>query len=426
LVTPHYVVDIYSGGLRLWDLEQLVDVSISHRYRNGQYRNTEIKLTVDGTVKVVAMPNIDDAEEALERIGQYRKLFIEASVRNDIAYINSNDDFTDNPNFLKDSPRGFGLLPNALCGILALIFAIGLMACVISLNKYFDDKKSWETAQSINRASGYRNYSQTHPHGRWTGEADQALQSLYDAAEQKYKMALTSGVDPKAAAIVSDILQYARTTGNFRAHLTFVRHNDVPTNLADEIKKEFNVKNVLPLGDTFSAERMEQRQVRLKGVISDAFKQVIPDDILEISDECTVDCVNIAVNYEINFKNSIYFDVRQNAIPDTEKTFNPGISINWNLRISIPNRSEEYRFELTSLPADEISYDSESDVTANTGQDFANVLNAEKDSIYDSMVASSFDDFRTRLVSRLGIEVLQTSRDPGPSVAGPTPSFRKK
>src|SRR5262249_49595500 len=148
---------------------------------------------------------------------------------------------------------------------------------------------------------------------------------------------------------------------SYRVAVTFDRQNEIPENLTEEIKGEFDVKNVLPLGDSFSDERMESRQQYLFEVADEAFKQVIPHEIIEISKDCDDPCAKFNVKYRINFKNSVYYDDRQKNIPEDRKTYYPGIAIDWNFGIQIPDKPEMYYFDLASVPADEIYYDSNSD-----------------------------------------------------------------
>jgi hypothetical protein len=286
----------------------------------------------------------------------------------------------------------------------------------ISLNKYYDDQKGWELAQTVNRASSYRTYLQTHPQGRWTDNADERLKTLYDNAEQKYQASLNKGYDPKAVDAVKQVLRYAKTTQNHRVNLVFERRNEIPPDIVEKLKKEFEIRNMVPLGDSFSNEKMKQRETALFTLIAETFRQVIPDDILEISGDCSGECVNFLVKYSIK-SDSVYYDADKKDLPSNERTYYPGIFIDWDFGVQIPNQPQIYNFALVSNPADHISYE--------------NVTNDENDdlsSYCEALAASSFDDFKVNLISKTGVGTLAnlTQENPGELKTSTTTKINRK
>lgn len=279
----------------------------------------------------------------------------------------------------------------------------GIMFATISLNNYYDDFKSWNNAESGNRAWSFRTYLQTHPRGRWAGEAQQKVQSLYDAAEQKYQASLNDGYDQKAADAVLQTLRYAKTTQNYRVKVVFERHNEIPTDIIEQLKKEYGVKKILPFDDTFSEDKMIRRENNLLAVVTDAFRKVIPDDILEFANECGDECATFLVKYKVSSKDSIYYDPREKKLPDVDRTWNPGIFIDWDFSVRTPNQPQTYDFSLSSLPADHITYDSNLAEDLSGNVDVEKEMQTDKSNLYDAMVASAFDDFKANLVYRMGI-----------------------
>ena len=205
-------------------------------------------------------------------------------------------------------------------------------------------------------------------------------------------------------------MKYAKTTGNYCVKLEFEKNIKVPPNLEEEIKKEFEVKKVLPLGDVLSNEKMTQREDDLFALVGSAFREVIADDVLEISRQCSGDFVRFLIKYEMDVKYTIYFDVRQEKLSDNEKVFYPGILIDWKFETMIPNQTEKYNFELESVPADEITYDSKPS-EEEQNKDFQDILDNNKGNIYNSMVSSAFGDFKAHLLYDLGL-----GKDPHPEI----------
>lgn len=431
LITPHYVVETRFDNIWYWDLDKLVAANGVHRSQSERYTTTQITLSLENSAaKTFDVKGIADAEETIERIYHYKKLFAEASAKNDAAYLDANDDFAE----LRGQPRQTETAaPNEntkrlITAAASILLTAATMFGAVSLNNYCDDKKSWDAAESANRASIFRTYLQTHPHGRWADDARQKVQNLYDAAEQKYRASLNKGYDQKAADAVLQTLKYAKETQNYRVKVVFERHNEISPNVVEELKKEFEVKNILSLGDTFSDVKMTRRENGLLAVVADAFRQGIADDILEFSSECSSECINFSVAYKVGSKDSLYYDLRQKDLPEEDRTFYPGIFIDWDFGLKIPNQPHNYNFALASSPAAEISYDTNSDEENPGKEDFAKVLDADKSYIYDSMAASAFDDFKANLVYRMGIgaEPEKKDEDEGKTETAPTIKQEKR
>lgn len=412
LITPIYVIDIEFDEVRYWNLEQLLSINSAKRAQNAGTQNPQITLTLKNKTKTITAENPAKAEEIVEQTDYLRKKFIEATVRNDLEYLNSNDDFIELKNqestFSKNAHGNY--LQYFAASAIALVLTIGVMFGAISLNNFFDDKNTWTSAQTENRASSYRNYLKTHPKGRWINDATAKLQSKYDLAEELYKSSLKEGYDQDAVDAVLVSLKYAKTTGNYCVKLEFEKNIKVPPNLEEEIKKEFEVKKVLPLGDVLSNEKMTQREDDLFALVGSAFREVIADDVLEISRQCSGDFVRFLIKYEMDVKYTIYFDVRQEKLSDDEKVFYPGILIDWKFETMIPNQPEKYNFELESVPADEITYDSKPS-EEEQNKDFQDILDNNKGNIYNSMVSSAFGDFKAHLLYDLGL-----GKDPHPEI----------
>jgi|GEM_PF-3352059 len=407
LITPYYVFDICSGHIWYWDLDQLVAPDYHHSYQNGSYKNTRISLKLEGDVtKTFEIKGIERAEEIVEQIFDYKKRFAEALVKKDTFYLDSNNDLIELENLSFKHGRDNLFKRNLKfisVGLVSGVLIIPVMFLSVWLNNYYDDKKSWSDAESLGNASSYRKYLQSHPHGRRVYDANQQLRRLYENAGQKYLSSLNEGYDKRAVDAILEVLRYARETQNYRVKIVFERHNEIPENLVEELKDEFEVKNILPLGDTFSEANMNQRESGLFWVVTDAFKEAIPNDILEFSSNCSAECSVFTVKYTINPKDSLYYDSRQKKLPEAERIFYPGILINWNFNIKTPNQLHSYDFDLESRPAKEITYDTNSDNENSDKENMAKVLDADKKYIYDSMVASAFNDFKQNLVYRMGI-----------------------
>ncbi|HKP69022.1 MAG TPA: hypothetical protein VJV05_07040 [Pyrinomonadaceae bacterium] len=404
LVTRRYLIDLRDGYVDYQSIDKLVTVKNTHKYEAGQYKRTQIDLVLDEGVRTVYLYDIDVAEDAVEKIELFRKYFLEASAKGDTDYLESNDDLRDlpDPGDTQKKPNRFFQFP-LKTALPATALAVGVMFLAVWTNEYFDDVKSWNLANEGGRASGYRSYLKTHPKGRWSPTAAERLQDLYDSAETGYRSKLNADYDPAAADALSAILRYAKETGNYQVEVAFVRRLDVSETLVEEIKSEFEVDKVLPLGDSFSDEKMLRREANLLEVVRTALSQVFPQDILELSNSCAGECAKFLFTYETTFKDSIYHDTKEDNLPRAERTYSPGILITWKFDVSLPSQNQTYEFELESIPAKTINYDPVDVSAASFAFAQGDVQKLENNNFYDAMVNSAFEDFRQHLVFQLGI-----------------------
>jgi hypothetical protein len=403
IITPYYVIDIKFNEISYWNIEQLILVTGTNIYQNGIYKSTQVDLSLVNDSKFFVVKSIQKADEIIEKLYEYKKRFLEAKARIDNNYLNSTDDFIELRNQpLQPAKSQNKYLNYAIQGVTSAILSAGLMFGAMSLNNYYDDLKSWNNAESDNRASSYRNYLQTHPNGRWYSGANQNLQTLYDEAEQKYQSKLNKGFDPKAIEAVKQAIRYAKETKNYKVKLVFERSNQIPLNIVEILKKDFEVKRILSIGNSFTDENMNKLETLATTRISEAFNTVIPNDILEFTSECGDECITFLVKYIVDSDN-IYYDLRQKKLPDNDRTWYPGVWFDWNFDIKTPDNPKTYDFQLTSDPAEEISYDSNFDGENIDKNEFEKLLDKDKNIIYESMVISAFDDFRANLIYRMGI-----------------------
>jgi len=397
IVTRHHVFEIGQTSIEFNPISNLNSIDYAHQYQDRNYRSSVITFTIEGKSKTIQFDDRERAENDVDKLAHLKKLFIEATARNDTSYLSGEDAFDG----FESSTTGSGsrLIPYTYTVAAAVLFTVGFVFAAFSLNEYFDDKLSWESTTAENRASSFRKYIQTHSRGRHLPEASERLKSFYDVAESKYRALLRNEHNESAVESISALLRYARDTHNYRVLVNFQRKAEIPLDIVEKIKTEFEVDKVLTLGDTFTDERMIERESSLFVVLVEAFGQVFPDDVLELTTECSGNCASFMVSYETSFLESIYYDTKEEKLPRNERSWSPGILIDWSFLLSIPNEEKRYDFDLQSAPADTINYDSlgESDSSIKMLQEL------DQSSFYDAMVTSAFDDFRKHLLFELGV-----------------------
>jgi hypothetical protein len=404
-LTPLYFIKTKFDEVSFWWLWGVKDYKVTHKYSNGTYTHTMISLIFEDGTESFILKGQSRVKSLWNTLGQWESRYKQALAERDMDYFLNRDDFievretresqsntAERSSHKQTYKKYFGYAG-------AIVAGIGIVVFAHNMNLYFDDKKSWESARLLDNAAAYRTYLQTHAAGRWKAEADIRVTALYDASAKRYLNSRSSRFDTRASDSVIDLLNYAKATQNYSVSIAFLRHNQIPSNVEEQLKRTFEVTNILSMGDSFSDKNMQSRENRILDAIKAAFKVVIPEDILEFKDsQFKENGAAFLVAYTVSAGESLYYHDEDSNMPKYSRPFYPGIFIDWNFEIRLPSKGSSYQFTLKSQPASRFS----SSVSA----------------VYDAMAQSAFDDFKSELVRRLG---LRSGNEAG---ASPNPSQR--
>lgn len=412
-LTPLYFIKTAFDDVWYWRLGQIVDLRPVNHYKNGSYSHTTVTFIFDEGKESIGVQSVPLLEDLIQKLQTWSDESRAAVRSGDWDYFVTHDDFLELQGQIpKEHPKRLirtsvwviGLLAAVCCGT---VLAYG----AIQLNSYIDDKKSWNDATAINRATSYRKYIETHSSGRWVTEANLRIQQQYDISATHYQASRSPGFDSAASDAIINVLNYAKQSQRYSVRVAFERHNEIAPNLEQQLKQEFGVGNILSIGDSFSDYKMQSRENEILSAVTSAFKEVISEDILELTDTGSGDSnVVFLVTYKVRAGKSLYYRNAESNIPIESRPFYPGIYISWDFEIRIPSESQAYRFSMESSPAEEIRYQ-----TSGYGTDTS--------TLYDRMAGSAFDHFRQELVKRLGLRQFN-DRTPSPTpapTATPTP-----
>ncbi len=393
--TPLHYIRTHNDEIKYGYLWDIVDCDIKHDSSNGAYSSSTCTMVFDNSLEIVTIKNQDIANQLINSLRTWEIRYKQAFKDNDWNYFVTRDDFAGiqgkpiddklassffSQLFLELKPLfrfSYGYLLALAVGLLWLFLAF-------NLNSYFDDKKSWESAKLFNTASSYRKYIDTHPEGRWKVEAQQQIGKLYEESARKYVKERDSKYENSASNSVIELLDYAKATGNYKVSVEFMRENKISPGIEETLKRKFGIANVIRIGNSFSDDNMKEREAYLLSTISSAFKQIIPEDILDFSSSSVQEKAPLfLVSYVVRVSGSLYFHDRDASIHPRMRPFYPGIFVDWNFEIRLPEKGKSYSFALKSDPA---SHFSSTDAR-----------------VYDAMTESAFDGFRSEIVKRLGL-----------------------
>jgi hypothetical protein len=409
-LTPLYFIKCRFDDIWYWGLWQISDVQPINHYRNGSYTHTTVTFIFDEGKESVSLNNQNSLNHLFDCLKTWNAQTHEAFMSGDWEYFAQHDDFFDTHGQLADNRTSPAISGKAwsIGLLIALTCGLAITAIANYSNGYFDDKKSWDDAAVNNKVSAYRKYIENHPSGRWALDANKRIQQQYEASSLNYQASRSLGFDENASAAIVGILNYAKQTQQYRVRVAFERHNEIPKNIEDQLRRQFEVTNVLSIGDSFSDQRMQWREQQILSSVTSAFKSVIPEDILEFADSGGAEqSVAFIINYKVKSGKSLYFRDTDSQIDPYSRPYYPGIYLSWDFEIRVPSQ-QGYRFTLESKPASQIQY--------------AYSYGSETATVYDRMAESAFDDFRHELVKRLGLNAASagTASQPTPS---PTPDL---
>ena len=205
------------------------------------------------------------------------------------------------------------------------------------------------------------------------------------------------------------ILTYAKRTQHYRVR---VASNVIPTDIERQLEHQFEVSNVLSIGDSFSDDNMRSRERQILSSVMSAVNAVIPEDVLEFTDSGLADQdVTFIVTYKVKSGKSLYFRDTDNQIAADIHPYYPasGVYVAWDFECAFPHSGKVTDLvwnQIRRVRSDRFSYGSETRT------------------VYDRMAESAFEDFRRELIRRLGFSSTsgpqQTHVQPTPS---PTPDI---
>lgn len=392
LITEDAVVISKDRSLSWFLLTDLLNVDLKHQYKGRNYESTVITLQFPDENNSFLVNDLNKAEDFVDTTIELKNKALARSVSHTSE---TNSDVISNFKSLVARPL---LSQRILVGGATLVISAFVLSSAVFMNIYFDDSLSWEKAVNANTPSSYREYIHNLPSGRFKTDASARLKVFYDEAETRYRSLIGSEYDENAVSAIVALLQHARETHEYQVKVDFERTANVPSDLIDQLKTEFEVNNVLPLGTAFTNEKMMARETELLLHIRNAFQKVFQNDVLEIVESCSNACPQLKVKYETSFLETIYYNVKEEKIKYEDRNWIPGILIEWLFELNITEGKQNYSFDLESAPAEDIFYDTEAEVT-----DLSNPSDADQNSFYNAMVSSAFEDFSAHLVFNLGL-----------------------
>jgi len=266
-----------------------------------------------------------------------------------------------------------------------VIIALAIVIAAINLPNARPVKLAFREAKNKNTAGAYRAFCQKHSSSRrYFTEARQLMQVMVEAAVKKYK-ALIAKQDTTITRAILDMFEYIKATDNFQVAVCYTADNQI----ADKaVYFQLFDRKVLPANPSFTPEKNKKREDRITQMLSRAFHQITPEDVLSFTtfEKPLNTQICFAVDYKVKTSGAYYYHTSEENLPEEKRTWFTGVEFQWSLAIRIPNCPNAYQIALESKPAQHFTVDGK-----------------EIDKVYDAMADSAFADFCQVFIQQSGL-----------------------
>lgn len=396
----NHVDAVQFTGQKVWRSEHLKDTK-------GAYTGTKFYFRTENgqeiRVKTTSIRTANDLIRALNQFPEYISSLVQRQDRQTLYFYDLLYEWRTlsqgRPSNTHNQPTGVSFIVHKLgpSVLAALIGAALFFVAICPYNDFRDDEIRWETAKASKNADGYRLYTASRPDGRHLYEAHEEIGKLYEQAATRYR---TTSRDSSSAGteVVIKMLEYAKSTGNFKVFVSFVGDNQIPPDIEERLRRANRVPSLVPILPSFTPSMNQARETRILQKISESFGKVIPGDILQFSiGRGSPQDINFVVDYVIEASGDLYYPVSQESVPKTGRDWYTGIGFNWDFRVNVPNEERStFQFSVESEPAQlfNVGY------TRSAGESTGLVPIA----VYGAMADSAFENFGAKLLAQLAVK----------------------
>jgi hypothetical protein len=446
-LNPLYLTKVGLSDVTYYNLwSDREDLNITHHYTNGVYTNTEFEFTFkDGSETLHVAPKAR-AEELIDQIDAYRMHMIDAIENEDFGAIAAHDLFfelehgegaqqaQDEPQTTGFAWKAWGMAAGASFLLAGGFFIFNLYSVQSKqlkecesyrASKYYDPIQCYERyfkysspvilttraqeglygaykrryEKSKDSASKLRDLIEqtTFPYlnkAQKTGlqhyyqkEGKVALRRLYDDAISNYKQNATKAYAPAREAIIK-LLNIAKAQDRYTVKITYNRKIKALLSQRTYKLRSGRVLRLEPMAPSFTPQYNTQREQVLTNRVKDAFKKIIPEDILQF---------DLAGDLEFNITYSLrpYTVYTLTNKRTYTKRYYRGIQIFWHFKI-IDKGKLLYEFLDTTLPAKSFS------VRRRRYSRYGS-RRIRNSTMYDRMAETTFDAYTRRILVHFGV-----------------------
>src|SRR5579862_1321593 len=388
---PLDLVDAQTRQLKMYPLEKLKSFNTVHHDRFGIPRAAISLGFEDGSQQQLAIGSSEAARQGLAQWNTRREELRQASQAQDAAAFSRLDPFfairTANWTVASPAPEGEPLtarhLPKSLRWRALIAVGTAVIVAFASLfvrNVMSDDalykealrvgtepayldylragrrhvdeiraglpRVAFNDAKKIRSVTALRSVLQRYPKAGLQDDVKRELAAAYATALAKFRtQAATS--DPTLVPFMEQVLSALNEAGSSTLQVRFTRPS------GDELRKvDLRIvqnagkgREIAPVANHFGSNSAGPRETRIVGELTRGFRAIFPSDVLSVA---SVTAVNpqlpvMDVTYGIVPSGTLY------KLDEAERFF-VGVKVHFDVRMSLPASTDDWRFNLDVLP----------------------------------------------------------------------------
>jgi hypothetical protein len=270
---------------------------------------------------------------------------------------------------------------------LLLVVAFGVSFAAKTVNRNYDDTRTWKRLENGTTIADFEEYKQRHPQGIYAAEADRKMSEIYGRLKADYVKKAKTTADPSAVTALSDVLTKANEIPN---RTIYVRINEKLA-LDDAVVKKMKQMTGYPISNYDYSIPQSETAFRKDKLLKDLGLTFLPATRsaslnFEMSDNPPAGATVIAVDYVASSVENVYqYSWYSNGSLTT--FYNPAAKFEFDLTLKAPDARELYKTNYVSTYT-QPSY---------TGRvDSRDAANYSFDKVYFSAVSEDFNRYLSR------------------------------
>jgi hypothetical protein len=329
VVTPIIVgmVGLDSEDAWFFYLKDLVDSSTTHHYRNGSYQYTAFVMKFSTGSLNFTIGRKKDAEALLDYLRSSS-----ATIKSWIAQGTAEREIV-RLDWIDACRTAAGPAPKRTLGDsgwaklgvsagAALVFG----GAVWAMNSVACDIRAFESARQANAAGPLREYLKNSTWGLYAGEARAALREIYRKAEEGY-LAKATKAEAQAAEGMKALLAYLRDKETPLVRIAFTGGAPLDAvSILEQAQRQTRSKKISSPAESFTAQRNQQREVRIIDVMKASFSKVFSNDLFDLqSGTLRDDEPRFLVRYRVVASGELFGWIQEEKLPEDQREIFPGI-----------------------------------------------------------------------------------------------------
>ena len=366
--TPDECIKTNGNRVEFWSLKELEGFQFREDIKT-------IEVWIGERVEKIKAENIDDAQKLEQIFVPWRNAAKEESFLSNFA----------KPETAYNRSMKTAATIGGLFVLLALAF--GASYAAKTMNRNYDDARTWKRLENGTTIADFEEYKQRHPNGRYAPEADRKMSEIYGRLKDDYLKKVKPAADPNAVSALSEVLE---TAGKIPNRTIYVKIKET-RELDDAVVKKMKQLSGYPISAYDYSVPPGEEANRKKKILDDLGLVFLPATrpasiTFEMSDEPPAGCPTIDLNYVARSVEKVYpFQWYSNGSITT--FYNPGAKWDFDLTLKAADARELYK-------TNDVSVNS----TLGGGQffDMRDAANYSFDKVYFNAVSKDFNSYLSR------------------------------